>query len=268
MAKKPTKWDIKKARKLFKDNDCELLEEVYINARTPMRYICICKRPAEIILDHFRRGVRCRKCMGEKSSIRQRKTMKEVKKIFKDGGCCLLSTVYKNSKTKMWYICSCDRLAQICLSHFQKGKRCKKCGIEKTSGKNHWKYNLDKTDEERIKGRKYPKYDKWRKKVYERDDYTCIITGERGGDLVAHHLEGYTPNRELRTVVSNGVTMDVYYHKLFHKLYGNGNNTRAQFEEFLKDYKEKKNILTSILYSVILPRVVKFNSKVIKIEYC
>ena len=303
MNKKRIKWDIKKAKKLFKDNGCKLLEEEYINSRTKMKYICTCNREAEICLSHFRGGKRCKKCMGEKSSIRQRKTMKEVKKIFKDGGCCLLETVYKNNKTKMWFICSCDRLAQICLSHFQngvrckecgiernseklrytieevkeifkkggcelletvyknartkmkylcecdrtaeislcnfmKGKRCMKCSIEKRSGKNASNYNFNKTDEEREIERHYHEYDQWRKDVYKRDNYSCVICGDdKGGNLVAHHLEGYTPNRELRTVVSNGVTMDEDCYKLFHKLYGYGNNTAAQFYEFQEHQK-------------------------------
>ncbi len=108
---------------------------------------------------------------------------------------------------------------------------------------------------------------KWKKEVYKRDNYTCVVSGKSiSGNLIAHHLESYGSNKELRTVLSNGVTMDKDCHIEFHKRYGFGNNTREQFEEFLKEYKEKINLLTSILFSVkIFPRVVKFNSKVLKI---
>ena len=136
MNKKRIKWDIKKAKKLFKDNDCELLEEVYVNCDIKMKYRCNCNRKAEISLSCFRIGHRCKGCMGEKSSIRQRRTIKEIKKIFKNGGCELLETVYINCKTKMLFRCSCKRKAKITLDHFQKGVRCKGCMGERLSEKN------------------------------------------------------------------------------------------------------------------------------------
>jgi len=239
MTIKRIKWDIKKAKKLFADNNCKLLEEVYINNRTKMRYECSCRRESKITLHHFMEGKRCRGCMGEKLAENFKFSYKEVKKIFKDAGCKLISKEYKNNREKLEYLCDCGREAEITLRDFRTGRRCMKCAIEKRSGENYWNYNFDKTDEEREIERKYPEYNQWRKDVYKRDNYTCVVSGKSiSGNLVAHHLEGYTPNRELRTVVSNGVTMDVYYHKLFHKLYGNGNNTREQFEEFLKEYKE------------------------------
>ena len=56
--KKLIKWNIKKVRKLFKDNGCELLEEVYINNKTKMRYICSCDsgEEAETTLNSFAGG--------------------------------------------------------------------------------------------------------------------------------------------------------------------------------------------------------------------
>jgi len=123
------------------------------------------------------------------------------------------------------------------LNHFQKGVRCRKCAIERNSGKNHYKYNHNLTEEEREIGRKYPEYGEWRIEVYERDDYICIISGIRGGDLVAHHLESYDKNIELRLVLSNGVTMSKEKHDLFHNIYGKGNNTTAQFQEFQERQK-------------------------------
>ena len=237
---KHIKWDIKKVRKLFKDNGCELLEEVYINYTTKMRYRCSCKykTEAEITLSYFRRGRRCKKCGIERRVEERRYSYKDVKKIFRKGGCRLISKKYKNNKQLLYYRCSCKNFAKISLNHFQKGVRCKKCGIEKNSGKNHYRYNHNLTDKDRQDRRLDKKSIEWRKKVYKRDDFICHICGKRGGDLVAHHLESHNSNKELRLVVSNGVTMSKELHLLFHKIYGKGNNTTAQFKEFQKNYQQ------------------------------
>jgi 5-methylcytosine-specific restriction endonuclease McrA len=76
----------------------------------------------------------------------------------------------------------------------------------------------------------------WRRKVYERDHFTCQITGiKKSGDLVAHHLNSYNSDIKCRFNIDNGITLLSSIHKLFHKQYGYGNNTREQFEEFKKE---------------------------------
>ncbi len=222
-------------KEIFEKGGCILISKKYINNETKLEYECNCGRTAWISLSSFQRGRRCYKCGIKKIIIKKRYTLEQVKKIFENGGCKLLETVYKGSKIKMEYICNCRRTAWITLSDFQSGRRCKKCAIERISGKNHYRYNFDLTEEEREIGRNYPEYDKWRKDVYERDNFTCCITGKRGGDLVVHHLDSYDNNKELRIILSNGITISEEYHKLFHKIYGMGNNTREQFEEFLKN---------------------------------
>lgn len=99
-------------------------------------------------------------------------------------------------------------------------------------GKKHWNYNFNKTDKERVLNRRYPEYIQWRKSVFERDDYTCFTCGQVGGNLNAHHLDGYDKFIELRTELSNGATLCELCHDEFHNKYGRGNNTRKQFEEY------------------------------------
>jgi hypothetical protein len=83
----------------------------------------------------------------------------------------------------------------------------------------HWNPNL--TDEYRQDRRKYPEYLEWRKAVYERDNYTCQKCGcNKSGSLNSHHIEGYSFNRELQTVVDNGITFCKSCHKEFHRIYG------------------------------------------------
>lgn len=72
------------------------------------------------------------------------------------------------------------------------------------------------------------------KKCYERDDYTCQITGKRGVELCVHHLYSYNKYKCLRTVLDNGITVSKEIHELFHKTYGRGDNTLEQWEEFIK----------------------------------
>lgn len=74
----------------------------------------------------------------------------------------------------------------------------------------------------------------WRKACFERDNYTCQATGEWGGKLVVHHINNFADFPELRTSISNGITLTDVAHREFHKKYGKRNNTREQLQEFLE----------------------------------
>ena len=144
-----------------------------------------------------------------------------------------VSKKYENGHSLLDYICSCGRKSKITFFHFLNGKRCKKCGIEKMTGKNNPKYNPNLTDEERINKRKYLKYSNWRTKVFKRDDYTCQKCFQRGKILNAHHILNYSSNKKLRIDENNGITLCKNCHIEFHKKYGNKNNTQKQIDEFL-----------------------------------
>lgn len=129
-------------------------------------------------------------------------------------------------------------------TNFKRNCECKMCWAEKYSGENHPmygrvgelnpNYNSNKTDEERECDRSYLKYKQWRTSIYERDNYTCVCCrSKKSGKLNAHHLDGYNWCKEKRTDVDNGVTLCENCHEEFHKIYGKGNNTKEQFEEFM-----------------------------------
>lgn len=50
-------------------------------------------------------------------------------------------------------------------------------------------------------------YSEFRKKCFERDLYTCCISGQKGGELVVHHICSFSDYPELRFVSDNGITM-------------------------------------------------------------
>lgn len=114
---------------------------------------------------------------------------------------------------------------------------CFKNGVGKTKiGKKNPLYNHDLTQEERDVGRQYYEYGVWRKAVYVRDNFTCICCGDStSGNLIAHHLYSYHSHKELRTEVTNGVTLCRGCHKEFHTIYGYKHNTTVQFTTYLKN---------------------------------
>ena len=110
-------------------------------------------------------------------------------------------------------------------------------------GSNNPMWDPNKTDEERerekIHSRRVPGYKDFRRNVYERDNYTCQVCGdESGGNLVAHHLNGFHWDIKGRTDIDNGVTMCIMCHKEFHKIYGIKNVNLFQFSQF-KEYKQQ-----------------------------
>ena len=60
-------------------------------------------------------------------------------------------------------------------------------------------------------------YLEWRKKVYERDNYTCMECHARNIRVNAHHIKEFAKYPELRYEIENGVTLCERCHKLKHK---------------------------------------------------
>lgn len=57
-------------------------------------------------------------------------------------------------------------------------------------------------------------YKKWRKDVFERDNYTCQECGQVGGYLIAHHIKGWTKYPKFRYILNNGKTLCKKCHEL------------------------------------------------------
>ena len=118
---------------------------------------------------------------------------------------------------------------------FKKGTPAWNKGMKQpqTAGKNNtnWKGGIT-TENDKI--RHSLEYKLWRKACFERDNFTCQVSGKSGGELVVHHINNFAEFPELRTTISNGITMSKELHKLFHNIYGRKNNTKEQLIEFNK----------------------------------
>lgn len=61
--------------------------------------------------------------------------------------------------------------------------------------------------------RKTRRYKDWRKAVFERDDYTCVLCGIRGCVLRADHIKPFAVFEESRFDIGNGRTLCDECHK-------------------------------------------------------
>lgn len=76
------------------------------------------------------------------------------------------------------------------------------------------KFEFEQTDKEQ---RQTPAYNEWRKKVFERDNYTCQVCGQVGGELNAHHKKSFKKYPKLRLSLKNGITLCLACHRKVHK---------------------------------------------------
>lgn len=67
-------------------------------------------------------------------------------------------------------------------------------------------------------------YKLWRKAVFQRDNYTCVICNVRGGTLNADHIKRFADYPELRFDINNGRTLCKECH-LKTDTYGNRKNS-------------------------------------------
>lgn len=74
----------------------------------------------------------------------------------------------------------------------------------------------------------------WSRAVFVRDNFTCVVCGEKKKKLAAHHKDGYHWCKKRRFDVSNGVTLCRPCHTDFHNTFGRLNNTEKQWKKYLK----------------------------------
>jgi len=244
------KWDIEKAKKEFEIKGLKLLEKEFKNVDYPMKCVAKCGHEKTLSLSNLKinHGLLCKECSHKKRAKERAFKYEDVKKYFEKEGCILLSKEYTRDSCKLKYVARCGHENKISFNKFrisEQGRVCAKC--RHLSGKNHPNYNPNLTDEERINNRDYYAIEKWRISVYEKDNYTCQCCGDsKGGNLNAHHLNGFNWDIENRSNTKNGITLCERCHKDFHKKYGYGNNTIEQFREWYKCNtqlkKEKKHI--------------------------
>ena len=230
------KLTIELIQERFAERGYILLTKIYTGNQQKLEYICNKGHHCSIRWGDFQRGVGCPECSHYKKP-----TIESICKEFAKVGYQLLSTVYVNNKTLLEYICNKGHHCNIRWNDFQQGNRCPICYLENNRGSNHPNFNPNLTYKDRIRDRLIPGYIEWAYNVKKRDNFTCQVCGDnRGGNLVSHHLYSYRSYPALQLVLSNGICLCEPCHKLFHHLYGYGNNTRKQFEEFKKKFAAKR----------------------------
>lgn len=228
--------------RLIDENGFIALETVYKLRECPLVECKKCghiKRKNVQSIIHARHG--CAKCAGNEPL-----TNAEFNEIVtkEAPGYVLLSEVkgaFKKAKLR------CDHGHEYevnPIDFIHKGYRCPTCKFIKMSGEGHWHYNANLTKEERETMRAFPGYTAWQFDVKKRDKFTCQCCGDkRGGNLVSHHLDGWSVSKEKRLDVDNGVTLCEDCHKDFHGKYGYGGNTKIQYDEWLASAENSRRFL-------------------------
>jgi len=82
----------------------------------------------------------------------------------------------------------------------------------------------------------------WSRAVRDRDGDRCVACGKWSRWCNAHHMDSFDWAVSARYDTKNGVTLcsgKKGCHNEFHKLYGTKNNTRWQFDAYLRSYHGK-----------------------------
>lgn len=124
---------IESVREAFLSRGYILLEDKYINTKTPMKYKCP-KHPDKelhMMYSNFMQGNKCPYCSKRKVDF------EDIKQEFKDRGYELITDTFINTKQKLEYRClkHPEKVRQIDYSHFNNDRGCYECGVERIKEK-------------------------------------------------------------------------------------------------------------------------------------
>ncbi len=119
MAKKLTYEFIKES---FENEEYILLSEEYISNRQKLEYVCPKGHKHRIMWVNWNKGKRCPYC-----SKNGKPKINDIRDSFKKKGYTLISTEYKNNRSKLEYICSEGHRHRVDWSSWKAGHLCTYC---------------------------------------------------------------------------------------------------------------------------------------------
>gem|GEM_PF-3907387 len=258
--------------KTFEDRGYELLEKEYHNSKERMRFRCPYHpdRDTRISFYSLKSGHGCEYCAGH-----GKPTIEDIEQEFRDRGYKLISSEYENAYTPLYYICPYHpgEKRQTNYHEFHRGVGCRLCADEQNAnrfrgdGSHFWKGGLSDLNN-------YLRHsiDEWKLNAFEKYDYTCFVTGIRGGNLNIHHPKPFNiirdeilddlglnyrkkvheySEKEIELVMQElkkrhddygGIPLLEEIHKSFHRIYGN-DTTKDDLIEFKRRYNNSKFII-------------------------
>ena len=143
--------------------------------------------------------------------------------------------------------CSCGAKVIKLGSDLRSGK-IKTCGnksLHKRGENNsNWRGGLT---EQNYSERYTEEYKKWHHDVLEKDNYTCQCCGQYGGNLQTHHIYDFATYENLRTELSNGITLCDAHHDTkvcgsFHNTMGTIGKTPEELEIYINEKRKQLGI--------------------------
>lgn len=151
---KKFRMDFNIIKESFKKENYMLLtnSDEYKNCDQRLKYICSKYHKHSISWSNWRNGKRCPYCRHEESKL----NINIIKESFKNEGYSPLFTNYKNSRTKLYYICPKGHKHYITWNKWQQGRRCPHCFSKTSRWENTIKsfidyLNIDYTSNDRTK---------------------------------------------------------------------------------------------------------------------
>lgn len=123
---------------------------------------------------------------------------------------CQIQTYKKNAFRFSCAVCAKNVFTQPAQIKYRNRTTCSKtCAAvikRKRALEKRQKYGYTKHQLDRL-ARYSPEAKKWKRDVFERDDFTCVQCYKRGGRLEADHIKPWAYFPDLRFVLSNGRTL-------------------------------------------------------------
>ena len=193
------KHNINSIKKEFEEENYILLSEIYINAHTPLKFICSNKHKHQIRYADWCKGIRCAECCGNKKPTIEDIILKLNKLEYK-----LKSEIsYINNYTKFEIICNKGHVYKTTWKNIERECRCLKCYHKIGDTNPNWRGGIS-----------YEPYcSVWKDKEYkesikQRDEYTCQNENcwRISKNLVIHHIDynkKYCHHKNLITVCAS-----------------------------------------------------------------
>jgi len=133
------KHSIENLKEYYKDFGANLLEDVYKNTTSRMKFECRCGNTSYKSLDNFKRSKgKCSQCMYQSRDKRTRCSYTYLKNYYIKNGCKLLSkySEYTNVRSILEYRCKCGNIVKEVFDVFRYNKQCRQCVRHKLGYKN------------------------------------------------------------------------------------------------------------------------------------